>query len=155
MKLYISNIQIYRSIRKILLRRSWATLHATVERNLLALTPTLFNIRAMGHFDFSLSVSFFVPCYFSSFSNTCIKIINMPILQAMGGLDTKILKRERETEREREISVKLMTQILVQTILYRCIQSQSNKNANVGNRIGSHICVSNKVEKRYTQLIAV
>ena len=155
MKLYISNIQIYRSIRKILLRRSWATLHATVERNLLALTPTLFNIRAMGHFDFSLSVSFFVPCYFSSFSNTCIKIINMPILQAMGGLDTKILKRERQREREREISVKLMTQILVQTILYRCIQSQSNKNANVGNRIGSHICVSNKVEKRCTQLIAV
>ena len=37
----------------------------------------------------------------------------MPILQAMGGLDTKILKRERERERERdrerEISVKLMT----------------------------------------------
>ena len=115
MKLQILNIQIYRSIRKTLLRRSWATLHATVERNLLALTPTLFNIRAMGHFDFSLSVSFFVPCYFSSFSNTCIKIINMPILQAMGGLDTKILKRERERERkrererEREISVKLMT----------------------------------------------
>ena len=26
----------------------------------------------------------------------------MPILQAMGGLDTKILKRERERERERE-----------------------------------------------------
>ena len=114
MKHYISNIQIYRSIRKTLLRRSWATLHATVERNLLALTPTLFNIRAMGHFDFSLSVSFFVPCYFSSFSNTCIKIINMPILQAMGGLDTKILqgervREEREREREREISVKLMT----------------------------------------------
>ena len=111
MKLQISNIQIDRSILQILLRRSWATLHATVERNLLALTPTLFNIRAMGHFDFSLSVSFFVPCYFSSFSNTCIKIINMPILQAMGGLDTKILEREKErqTDREREISVKLMT----------------------------------------------
>ena len=26
----------------------------------------------------------------------------MPILQAMGGLDTKILKRERERERETE-----------------------------------------------------
>ena len=84
------------------IRLQWATLPATAKLAFsLHSLPHYLSIHAMGHFNFSLSVYIFVPCYFSSSFHTHASNFQT-CLFCKEWVYTRMREREKERKRERE-----------------------------------------------------